>query len=341
MRPPIPPQVEEAQGKLRAAIEAGEQGPVDLSSASWPEIQRWTAALLEGTFDPQRLEHRTLALGLAGVLGEKLARAHGAFWFPHRGMLEGAAIGFPQALATVSPYGAVVAALGEVDLGRLEELERELRDALGEAAPCLGPDHYARLYDPRFVQFVAVDSAARRAMLKASPRALARRVRAALSEAKAAVPPETADQLRFQVIGALERLNSAGPLQAQAGASPRLLELLCILFAWRDATHVGPEDLWEELVPGLPLSARRMAAVNLYSLPEAGPSRAASSELGSIASALAEDFARVMASAQAAGELYARRMSEAEAMAEPELSLVRDVIQRDLERFAVPRAIAG
>ena len=75
----------------------------------------------EGVLDLERPEHQAIAMGLAGIFASRLAKDHNAFWFPNRDSMEGAAIGFPEALIVLAPLGAIIDSLSQAKLDRLEQ----------------------------------------------------------------------------------------------------------------------------------------------------------------------------------------------------------------------------
>src|SRR5262249_4896816 len=77
-------------------------------------------------------------------------------------------LGFPTALLIVSPFGSVAEALSRANLSRLDDFAKEVGNSLaqarfsaaGAAAPTkLSADDYQRIFDPGFVQFLAIDPA--------------------------------------------------------------------------------------------------------------------------------------------------------------------------------------
>src|SRR6516225_546495 len=92
------PQIRSAIEQLKAAIRSVDGGAINI----------------------QRADHQAVALGLAGIYAARLISQHQAFWFPNREALEGAALGFPEALLVISPFGAVAEALSRGDLPKLD-----------------------------------------------------------------------------------------------------------------------------------------------------------------------------------------------------------------------------
>src|SRR4051794_7672791 len=132
MANPSPPQIEEALGQLLAAIKQVDQKDVDPVATPWPEMEKSIIKLLGGAFQLARPEHQVVALGLAGMFGARLSHELKAFWFPQRDSLEGASMGFPEALIMLSPFGAVTDALAGGNLSRLDDVLKEIRAALAK-----------------------------------------------------------------------------------------------------------------------------------------------------------------------------------------------------------------
>src|SRR5688572_28463683 len=120
MEIPQPPQLAAARAQLETVLEQIEKKKVDLLTAPWPEIEKSIIKLLVGPFLLNTPEHQVATLGLAAALGGRLAVEHKAFWLPSRESPEGAAVGFPEALIMLSPFGAVIDALLSSKLDRLD-----------------------------------------------------------------------------------------------------------------------------------------------------------------------------------------------------------------------------
>ena len=254
----VPPQMQHAQESLARALAELEKRPVDLLKASWSEIEKSVIKLLGGAFKLDRPEHQHIALGIAAALASRLSAEHGAFWFPQRDALEGAALGFPDALVTLSPFGAALDALAHSRLARLDELSADLRKSLaaakfsisGSARPTrLQPDDYVRLFDAGFIQLTALDPKKASQVWEGTPAAASREIRDALGRT-GKLPPEAKKQIEAQLVVALSRLDQQKPLQQQPEAAG-LVDLLGHLFASKAATGIGPEELWREVA--LPL----------------------------------------------------------------------------------------
>lgn len=257
VRPPS--HLDAALEQLTASLAEAEGHPVDPLVAPWPEVEAGVIKLLRGAYLPDKPEHQLIALGLAAAFGQRLVTADGAFWFPMRESPEGVMLGFPQALLLLSPFTTVADALGRAQLARLDDVARDVRRTLGEArfapggAPQLrlGPQDYARLFDPAFLQFVSLEQRRLDELWAARPDQLARDLRDALGRAGSRIAPESRTQLEQQLLGSLGRLEAARPLGEQVERAPRLAELLADLFAATQRTGSAPDEFWEDAV--LPL----------------------------------------------------------------------------------------
>ncbi|MBF5044129.1 hypothetical protein FGE12_17150 [Aggregicoccus sp. 17bor-14] len=258
---PVPPHVNAAQEQVAAALQQAEGKPVDLEKAPWSDIEQAAIKVLGGAFQVQRPEHQMLALGLAGAFALRLHLEHQAFWFPNRDAPEGASVGFPDALIMLSPFGAVMDALGQGKLSKLEELAGEIRRSLASvrfsANPAaqpqgkIAPEDYQRLFDPGFLQFTVLDAAKGKSTFEAKPEALARDIREALGRTQPPLPAEARQQFEGQIVGSLQRLEPGKPLSEQIERAPRVVELMGHLFATVGGTGSAPEEFWQDLV--LPL----------------------------------------------------------------------------------------
>ncbi|MBU8898614.1 hypothetical protein DRW03_07890 [Corallococcus sp. H22C18031201] len=255
---PVPQHVHNAQLQVSAALEKSEGKPVDLLKAPWAEVETAVTKLV-GPFQPNSPDHQGLALGLAGAFAMRLITEHQGFWFPNRDSPEGATLGFPDAIIMLSPFGAVMDALVQGKLSRLEDLSQDIRRSLGQVrlsvnpsqAPRLGPADYQRLFDPGFLQFIVVDPAKAKTAVETRPDALARDVRDALGRTQPPLPPEARQQFEGQIVQSLQRLDATKSLADQADRAPRLAELMTHLFATVGGTGSAPEEFWHDIV--LPL----------------------------------------------------------------------------------------
>jgi len=132
MAHPAPPHIQSAQAQVAAALQQLQGKPVDLLQVSWAELEASALKLIGGTFQVNNPNHQGLALGLAGAFAERMANEHGAFWFPNRDSPEGATLGFPDAIIMLSPFGAVMDALGQGKLAKLEDLAADIRKSLAQ-----------------------------------------------------------------------------------------------------------------------------------------------------------------------------------------------------------------
>lgn len=260
MTPDSPPHIHAAQEQLAQALERVEGKPVDLAATPWPELEKPLVKLLGGAFRIERPDHQMIALGLSGVLASRLMKESPAFWFPNRDALEGANLGFSEALVMLSPFGAVADALASSNLGKLDQIATDIRRSLGqvrfqlpagEAPMRLGPQDYQRLFDPGFLQFVVFDDAKAKSTWESKPDPLAREVRDALGRTQPPLPAEARQQFEGQIIGALQQLEPGKPLAEQVERAPRVAELMGHLFATVGGTGSAPEEFWQELI--LPL----------------------------------------------------------------------------------------
>jgi hypothetical protein len=256
MTMPMPPQLEAAFAQVGQALSQAAGQPLDLATAPWAEVEKAAIRVFGGPFEMARPEHQVVALGLAAALAERLHASSQAFFFPYRETPEGASLGFPDALVMLSPFGAVVDALGAAKLEKLAEVEKEIRTALaqvkfsaaGGGAPLkLMPEDYMRLFDPGFVQLVSLDAVKARQTWDLTPGRLQVDLREAISRA-AQLGPEVKKQLESQLVGALARLEPGKPLLQQVRKSPRLVESMGLLFATTLSTGAAAEEFWSDVV---------------------------------------------------------------------------------------------
>ena len=255
-RSPVPLQIEVALQQLKEAINKVERREVDLDKATWAEIEKSVIKILGGAFKVDRADHQAIALGLSGVVAGHLQEQHNAFWFPNREALEGAALGFPDALMVLAPFGATIDALARGNLGLLDEMEKEVRRSFSQvrfsatqaAGARLTAADYQRLFDPGFIQFVAVNSAKAKESWERTPPQLAREIRDALGRMPTTVPGDVRKQLESQLVGALDRLEPDKKLSAQLERVSRLSELVAHLFASTEVSGSAPEELWTDVI---------------------------------------------------------------------------------------------
>ncbi len=251
---PTPPQLEAALGQVSHVLEQVEGRKIDLLTEPWPAIEKAVVKVLGGAFDALKPEHQVVALGLAAAFGARLGKDSGAFWFPSRESPEGASLGFPDALVMLSPFGAVVDALSRAKLEALDDVAKEIRASLARvkfgaagAQPMrLAPEDYMRLFDPGFIQLVALDPQKAPQTWATPPEKLALDVRDAIGRS-ARLPPEVKQQLEQQLVTALQRLDPGKPLNQQVARSPRIAELMGLLFGSSASTGSAPEEFWLEV----------------------------------------------------------------------------------------------
>ncbi len=252
MDSPVPPHLEAAKASLLDAIEQLEKKPVDPLTTPWPELERSVIKILRGAFQLQDPQHQAVALGLSAFFAARLEKDHQAFWFLNRESIEGASLGFPETLMTVSPFGAVVESLSRAKLDHLDEVAKQLRTALaqvkfsGGAPQRLTAADYQRLFDPGFVQFIAIDEKKAANAWDAAPDKIIREVRDALSRT-AKMPPEAKQQFEAQIVGALQRLDPNKTLVQQADRAGRIAELMGHLFGTVAISGSAPEEFWSDL----------------------------------------------------------------------------------------------
>lgn len=252
---PMPPQLEAAYAQVDAILEQVEGKKIDLLKAGWAELEKSVIKLLGGPFKVQQPEHQVIALGLAAALGERLHAEHQAFWFPYRETPEGASLGFPEALIMLSPFGAVVDSLRMGRLEKLDEVQKEIRSTLGQVkfgagggAPLrLSPEDYMRLFDPGFVQLVALDPVKTKQVWGSQPPKVGADLRDALSRA-VKLPPEAKKQLEAQLVTAVSRLEPGKALLEQVPRAPRVVETMGLLFGAAGSTGAAAEEFWSDVV---------------------------------------------------------------------------------------------
>lgn len=252
MSTPTPPHLAGARQQLAGALEAVEKRKIDLEGASWEEIEKSVIKVLGGPLKPNEPAHQIVALGLAAVLGERLVKDLNGFWFVSRESPEGVALGFPDALVMLSPFGAVLEALATAKLTRLDDVLKDIRNALAQAkfsgagGARLSPYDYQTLFDPGFLQMLSLDAAKVDQALKLAPDRLALDLREALTRTQ--LPDQAKKQVEAQLITALGRLERGKPMVEQVQRAPRLAELVTHLFGAAGQTGSAPEELWTDVV---------------------------------------------------------------------------------------------
>jgi hypothetical protein len=257
MTMPTPPQLESAFTQVSAAIDKLEGRKIDLLKEPWDAIEKGVIKLLGGPFNPQVMEHQVVALGLSTAFARRLNADHQAFWFPSREAAEGASLGFPEALIMLSPFGAVLEALASARLARLDDVAKDIRSSLaqvkfgagglGGAQQRLHPEDYMRLFDPGFVQVVALDPQKANQTWTTPPERLAIDVRDAIGRAQK-LPPDLKKQMESQLLTALQRMEPGKPLISQVQRAPRVCEVIGLLFGSATSTGSAPEEFWMDVV---------------------------------------------------------------------------------------------
>ncbi len=256
MSMPMPPQLEMSFKELSQGLDAAEKRSVDLLNEPWSAIEKGMIKLLGGAFRIDDRAHQMLALGLSAALGNRLGKEFQAFWFPSREAPEGASLGFPEALIMLSPFGAVVDALRKAALSTLDDVVKDIRGSLAKAKfsvsaaakPVrLGPEDYMRLFDPGFVQLLAVDKTKFAAALTQTPNRLSIDLRDAIARASR-LPAEVKQQLEQQLVGGLHRLEPTVALSGQVKRAPRIAELMAMLFGAKQVSGCAPEEFWHDVV---------------------------------------------------------------------------------------------
>jgi hypothetical protein len=255
MTMPMPPQLEAAFGHLTESLKELEGKPVDLATAPWADLEKGVIKLFKGSFNMAQQDHQIIALGLSVALAARLNRDHQAFWFPYRETPEGASLGFPQTLIMLSPFGAVLDALKAAKLEKLGEVEKEVRTALaqvkfsgaGGAPMNLGPEDYMRLFDPAFVQLVALDPVKAQQTWALGPERVSIDLRDGINRA-ARLTPEVKKQMEQQFLGALSRMEPGKPLIQQVMRGPRVVETMGLLFASPASTGAAADEFWTDVV---------------------------------------------------------------------------------------------
>ncbi|MEN9796593.1 MAG: hypothetical protein RL653_289 [Pseudomonadota bacterium] len=252
----MPPQVADAQFQLQAALKAREGADVDLLALPWTDVEKKIIPLLGGAFSPDNQQHLVIALGLCAAFAQRLGQETGAFWFPNRDTMEGASLGFPDALVTLSPFGEVMNALGRANLGQLEEVSKTIRVQLAQVKFSgtggqrrLTPDLYVRLFDAGFVQLLVLDGKKANEAWQSTPDKLSRDIRDALSRAGKELPPELRQQLQAQLVGALDQLpRDAQLIDLAPRGAVRLVELMGHLFGTARQSGSAPEEFWSQFI---------------------------------------------------------------------------------------------
>lgn len=251
----VPASIELAYQQLAQGLATVGLAELDLLKAPWADIERGVARLLGGPFDVRRPNHQAIALGVSAVFGKRLVAEHGAFYARNRESPDGMVLGFPDEIIMLSPFGAVVEALSRSNLARLDEVDKEVRAALGRARLAvsartprhLTPEDYEHLFDPGLVQLVVLDQARLKELWELPAASFARNVREALDRSTQ-IPSELRKALQSQIVGAVEGLEPNKTMIDQIGRAGRLIELAPHLAATVEATRAAPEEFWAAVV---------------------------------------------------------------------------------------------
>ncbi|MCL2178636.1 MAG: hypothetical protein FWC28_04215 [Proteobacteria bacterium] len=253
-----PPHIEAALSQLESLLKAAEKRDVDCLNASWSEIEKSIIKVLGGAFKFSKPEHQLIALGLAAVLGEKLLHMHNGFWFPNSDSVVGVSLGFSEAMIVLSPFEAVSEALGLANLGKLDELTRNLSNSLSSArmasgiplvgAPKLDAELYQRLFDPGFVQLMALDMEKAQAIWKRLPGQLMQELKDALARAGSGLPAKLKAHMENQFQAVFNAMEPHKPMGEQWERHGQTCELAAQLWASPSSTGPVPEGFWEGVV---------------------------------------------------------------------------------------------
>lgn len=256
-----PPHLQAAFEPFREAWQSAQGAALDVEQTPWPEVEKGVIKLLGGPFRLEQPEHQGVAFALAFLFGERLAQADDGFWFPNRDTPENAMVGFPDAILTVSPLGAVMDALRKSNLALLDATAQEIHRSIatvkfsptaGGGGAKLQAEDYVRLFDPGFLQFAALDPAKLKTTWESKPDKLAAELRDALGRiTDKEMPREAKAQFESQIVGSLRKLDPTKALIEQTAQAPRIVELLAHLFATTHATGSAPAEFWDEVI--LPL----------------------------------------------------------------------------------------
>jgi hypothetical protein len=149
----------------------------------------------------------------------------------------------------------VMDALGSARLARLDDVQKDIRNSLaqvkfgagGGGGQRIGPEDYMRLFDPGFVQLVALDPVKSAQAWTTPPERLAIDVRDGISRAQK-LPPELKKQMESQLVTALQRMEPGKPLISQVTRAPRVCEVVGLLFGTATSTGSAPEEFWMDVV---------------------------------------------------------------------------------------------
>ena len=177
-----PQQFADAAAEMISALKELEGDHLDPISAPWGDVEKGIIKMLGGALDPENPNHQAVVFMTGALFGERLESSFDAFWFPNRSSRFGATMGLPEVLTVVSPLDVAEQALAKGDLAKLDEVQRDLRNARAKATlgldagtpERLGPETYQNLFDPALVQFAAFDEKAAEEVLNTTPSVIMR-----------------------------------------------------------------------------------------------------------------------------------------------------------------------
>jgi hypothetical protein len=253
-----PSHMEAALSQLVLLLKTAEKREVDYLNASWSEIEKSVIKVLGGAFKFSKPEHQLIALGLTAIFGEKLFHVHKGFWFSNRDSAVGVSLGFSDAMIVLSPFEAVLEALSSANLGKLDELTRNVSNALSSArmasgipvlgAPKLDAQLYQRLFDPSFVQVMSLDMQKAEATWKRLPGQLMQELKDALSRVGSTLPAELKTHMESQFQAVFSSMEPHKPMGEQWEKYGQTCELAARLWASSASTGAVSEDFWGEVV---------------------------------------------------------------------------------------------
>ncbi|MCL2625240.1 MAG: hypothetical protein FWD46_00270 [Cystobacterineae bacterium] len=253
-----PPHMEAALSQLVLLLKTAEKRDVDYLNASWSEIEKSVIKVLGGAFKLSKPEHQLIALGLTAVLGEKLLHMHKGFWFSNHDSAAGVSLGFAEAMVVLPPFEAVLDALASANLGKLDALTRNLSNSLSSArlasgiplldAPKLDAQLYQHLFDPSFVQLMALDMEKAQALWKRLPSQLMQELKDALGRTGSAFPAKLKAHMENQFQAVFGSMEPHKPMGEQWERHGQTCELAAQLWASFASTGPVSEDFWGEVV---------------------------------------------------------------------------------------------
>ena len=354
-----PPQMEAALSQLVLLLQTAEKREVDCLNASWREIEKSVIKVLGGAFKLSKPEHQLIALGLCAVLGEKLLHAHKGFWFSNSDSAAGVSLGFADAIVILSPFEATLEALASADLGKLDELARNLSDSLSAArmasgipllgAPKLDAQLYQRLFDPSFIQVMGLDMEKAEATWKRLPAQLMQELKDALSRVGSGLSTELKTHMENQFQAVFNSMAQHKPIGEQWEKHGQTCELAARL--WASVASTGPvsEEFWDDVVfpllfTGFPetfppieeelLEAARQGIPALYVFLEVVPYTWPSPEDGALLGAFAKSGIRPLSPQASAGNTLRVLSVDCEFLQKPLEAFDGEKLRKTLARFA-------